>query len=181
MFCLSQRSRRVLQLALGGISTPEGRTILPEVFRLHLLARTYLSTSLHALIRCPALPQNLQQGSFFARAPGTVAWVLTAFGLALVARRLNLSSVIARISASLLVVAVLAGADRGVACACRNTSAVPGGVQMGGYTSNATGKCFMLRRKGDLSSAWCWNDCALLERAEFCWAGRNGSGSGGNR
>ena len=181
MFCLSQRSRRVLQLALGGISTPEGRIILPEVFRLHLPARTYLSTSLHILIRCPALPQNLQQGFFFARAPGTVAWVLTAFGLALVARRLDLSSAIARMSAALLEVTMSADADRGITCACRNTSAVPGGVRMGGYTSNATGECFMLRRKGDLSGAWCWNDCALLERAEVCWAGRNGCGSGGNR
>ena len=123
-----------------------------------------MSASLHALIRCPALPQNLQQGSFFARAPGTVAWVLTAFGLALVAQRLNLSSVIARISASLLIVAVLAGADRGVACACKNTSAVPGSVQTGVYAFNGTGKRFTLWRNGDLSGAWCWNDCYVLGR-----------------
>ena len=39
----------------------------------------------------------------------------------------------------------------------------------------------MLRRKGDLSGAWCWNDCVLFERGEFRWASRNGCGSGGNR
>ena len=81
-----------------------------------------------------------------------------------------MSSAIARMSTLLLVVAVLAGADRGVACACRNTSAVPGGVQMGEYTSDATEKCFVSWRNGDLSSVWCWNDCALFERAEFRWA-----------
>ena len=76
---LSQRSWRVLQSISWGMSAPEGRTILPNVLRLHLPMSMYSLASSQSLIRWPVLPQNLQRGAFFRhRAPSALTWALTA-------------------------------------------------------------------------------------------------------
>src|SRR5258707_12698897 len=115
-----------------GISAPEGRTIVPEGLRLHLPKWMYSSASSHALITCPALLQNLQQGAFFCLAPGsstaatsalTVSWpVMNVF-------RLALRAAIVCQSALHFAAAVSAGAGDRAHCACGDVSVERGDVE----------------------------------------------------
>ena len=114
-----------------GISAPEGRTIVPEGLHLHLPKWMYSSASSHALITCPALPQNLQQGAFFCLAPGssTVTSVLTVSWPVMNICRLALRVTIVCQSASHFAATVSAGAGDRAHCACGDVSVERGDVE----------------------------------------------------
>jgi hypothetical protein len=178
----SRRSRRVLLLALGGgASAPEGRTILPVMFRLHLPVRRYSSTSSQSLIRWPVMPQNLQRGAFLILPPGAVALALNASWPAVVACRLALRAAIACRSTSLLKAAASAGAGDGVVRACRNASTERGGVRMGGGAIDATDKIDGARRDGETEGAEHSDGSALVSEAAPCCATWNDCRVDGNR
>ncbi len=113
-----------------GISAPEGRTIVPKGLHLHLPKWMYSSASLHALITCPALPQNLQQGAFFCLAPGgsAVTSVLTVSWPVMNICRLALRVAIVCQSALHFAATVSAGASDRALCSCGGVSVEHGGV-----------------------------------------------------